>query len=52
MEYIKNEGSVADKKEIERLTAENEKLQARLAYVAMMTDVDLPEDEEDISDAQ
>jgi len=36
------------RREAERLAADNEKLKADLAYIAMMTDVDIDEpDEED-----
>ena len=36
-----------ERRENERLTAENSKLRADLAYVAMMTDVELDEEDAD-----
>jgi len=40
--------SVADAREFENLKAENEKLKAQLNYVAVMTDVDLDDNDEEI----
>jgi hypothetical protein len=41
-------GSIADAREFENLKAENEKLKAQLNYVAVMTDVDLEDDTDEI----
>ena len=42
---LKIRKNLKEKKEIEVLKAENATLQAKLDYVVMMTDVDIPADE-------
>lgn len=42
---LKIKTNLKEEKEIEALKAENAALQAKLDYVAMMTDVDFPVDE-------
>lgn len=42
---LKIRKNLKEEKEIEMLKAENATLQAKLDYVAMMTDVDIPVDE-------
>ena len=45
MEVIRNTTNIAEKRAAERINADNTKLKANLDYVAMMTDVEIPTDE-------
>ena len=45
MQVKKTRLSPAEKKELEQLRIENAKYKSQLDYVAMMTDVDIEEDE-------
>ena len=45
MEVIRNTTNIAEKRADERINADNTKLKANLDYVAMMTDVEIPTDE-------
>ena len=46
MEVIINQGSIADKRALEKAIADNETLKANLDYVAMMSNVDILTSEE------
>lgn len=46
MEFKKNFLGIKKAREVEDLRAENERLEADLEYVAMMTEVELEEEEE------
>jgi hypothetical protein len=41
MEVVVNQGSIADKRELEKASADNAAMKANLDYVAMMADVDI-----------
>lgn len=43
----KNKDDIRNENLVKKLSNENEKLQADLDYVAMMTDVDIPTEEEE-----
>ena len=45
--YKKVRGSVEEQREYEQLLADSQKMQADLMYVAMMSDVDLDEGEDE-----
>ena len=42
MEVVINQGSIADKRALEKAIADNATMKANLDYVAMMADVDIP----------
>jgi hypothetical protein len=41
MEVVVNQGSIADKRALEKASADNAAMKANLDYVAMMADVDI-----------
>lgn len=45
MEIIRSKSDIATQRSTERINADNTKLKANLDYVAMMTDVEIPTDE-------
>jgi hypothetical protein len=49
MPAVKRNKSIKDMTEIESLRAENVTLRALLDYTAMMTDVELPEEESEVT---
>lgn len=49
-QFKKNSEGVEKSREYEQLLADNAKMQADLEYVAMMADVDLTEDEEEVQE--
>lgn len=44
MIYHKSSGDVRDAKNLENLVAENTKLKDMLSYVALMSDIEIPEE--------
>lgn len=46
MKYSKG-GNVKDSKNLENLYAENAKMKDMLSYVAIMSDIDIPEEEDE-----
>lgn len=47
MDVIINQGSIADKRALEKATADNAVAKANLDYVAMMASIDIPSTQED-----
>ena len=50
MSYIKQKGSIFQEIQIRELKIENLKIKANTDYIAMMTDVDIPEVNQDESE--